>query len=336
MKYAILFSIALVLFLAGYPVAAEIVFRDNFEYVVERNQSGGASESFRVHGGWGGAKTRQDEFGARSNGYLYTVESIPGYSGEMPGDDSTRVLAMEFLPASLGGQTDAYLALGSASAAGNFIPANVWFQFWVYLQRQPGQMSRFYRGKFLYPSKTGNYPASLGSGLDWLMVFKDYTSYYPWVQDSTVAGNTMLLNESWSHANYAVAEPGQEFKLGSNMVRGEGVIEANRWTLIRIHFDTSGNSPLAPAGQGVWRMWKSTDGVNLVQIANWIGGVTPDFTWPTSNSQGGHRALKFGTTVDGHDSWFYFDDFVIATSEASLPTYTLRSPPLSPEEVTVE
>lgn len=331
-------ALASLLILGSFSANAEILFRDNFEYVVNRNQTGNASTTFSNQGGWTWAKTRQDTYGAGSNGYIYTTSTIPGYGGSFPGADSSRVLAMEFLPATLGGQTDAYLAIGGPSFPANKIPSNVWIQFWVYLQRQPGQMSRFGRGKFLYPSKTGNYPANPETGLDWLFIFKDSESYYPWFQDSTSPGNTIFMMESYGKANYGLGDAWQEHKLGPNVTRGQHDIRANTWTLIRIHYDTSGSSPLAPSGQGVWRMWKSTDGSNFTQVANWIGGVTPNFTWPIQNSQGGHRALKVGTTVDNYDSWFYLDDFVIASSEASLPRYSgIEDPmPLPPSNIQVE
>ena len=56
----------------------------------------------------------------------------PGYSGSFPGIDSTRVLAIEARPGSLGSQTDFYLQFGDENAPQGSVPADVWFQFWIY------------------------------------------------------------------------------------------------------------------------------------------------------------------------------------------------------------
>lgn len=315
-------------------VNASLLFHDEFEYPVDRNSSG-SGEIFTTQGPWSNVKTNQD--GRNACGYIYTTNSIPGYSGSLPGKNSNRVLAMEFLPETLhcdvgGGwlQTDCYLTIGSASAPADNIPSNVWFQYWIYLQRYGNQMSIFSDGKWLYPSKSGSYPAPTTTGLDWLVLFKT-NSYFPYLE-SAVNGNTYYELEG-SYADNQNVDSWDQFKLGHNITPGGGLIKANEWTLVKIHIDTSGRSNLAPAGQGVYEMWLRNVNGGWRKVTEWIGGVTPGFVWPISNPQG-HRALKIGTTVNDHDAWLYMDDFAMASSEGDLPTYgsggtvtELASPP---------
>ena len=143
-------SIYLVLVIAIAVLAFEsngravLRFIDRFEYVANRTESG-AANAFR-QAGWSHAKTQQADTGAGD--YLYTTTSIPGYTGAFPGGGS-RVLAIEALPATLQRQTDFYLQLGDGSA--NYIPGDVWFQFWIYPQNYGNQRSRYgTRNKFLY------------------------------------------------------------------------------------------------------------------------------------------------------------------------------------------
>jgi hypothetical protein len=122
---------------------AELVAFDAFEYVVERNTPG-ASAAFAVNGPWNWAKTYQDGR-TGSRGYLYTTDTIPGHAGRFPGQESKRVLCMEALPDSLQGQTDFYLQYGAGRGPLGQVPANVWFQFWIYVNRSKGQASDILR-----------------------------------------------------------------------------------------------------------------------------------------------------------------------------------------------
>ena len=111
------------------PTAA-LLFLDDFEYTVTRTDAGAASV-FRQHG-WSGVKSMQSS--PRANGYLYTATSVPGSTQKNPGRNSTHVLVIESLAQQLGLQTDFYLQYGVAeeSSYDNFIPGNVWIQFWLY------------------------------------------------------------------------------------------------------------------------------------------------------------------------------------------------------------
>jgi hypothetical protein len=89
-----------------------------------------------------------------------------------------------------------------------------------------------------------------------------------------------------------------------------------RWYQIKMHFDLSGT-------QGSWEAWVRERGqTSWTKLAEWIGGVTPNFTWPLSNAERrGFQQFRMPTTVNGQDgnSTTYWDDFTIATSEADLP-----------------
>jgi len=317
MKKAFVLMIALIFPLM---VNAEIRLQDNFEYAVDRTTENSA-DAFVSTGPWNGVKSINSSM-RRGCGYIYTVTSIPGFNGRFPGANSNRVLCMEFLPATMNCdvgdgwlQTDCYLSFGSEASPENNIPSDVWIQFWIYLQRYGNQISRFNDGKWLYPSKTGSYPAQSMTGLDWLVVFSENSHLPYW--ETAPPGSSYWTNIA-SNANYA-PEPDNAWKLGHNMAPNTGRIPLNTWTLVKMHLDTRGP-------QGVWEQWHKTIGGSFVKVMEWRGNVTPNFTWTISNANG-HKALRLGTTINDYDSWIYLDDFVIATSEADLPTYSSQGPP---------
>ena len=123
--------IAMALLFFERSTRARVVFMDRFEYAVGRSDPN-AAQLF-IQNGWSHAKTQQS---ANARGYLHTVTSIPGFSGAFPGTNSSRVLAIEALPGTLNGQTDFYLQLGNgeSAASDDYIPGDVWFQFWIYPQ----------------------------------------------------------------------------------------------------------------------------------------------------------------------------------------------------------
>jgi hypothetical protein len=86
---------------------------------------------------------------------------------------------------------------------------------------------------------------------------------------------------------------------------------------VKLHIDTSG-------AQGSYEAWiRPAHQPDWTKIAEWIGDVTPQFTWPLAEGaqREGHRALRIPTTVNDVDNWILWDDFAIAQSEASLPQY---------------
>ena len=297
----------------------QALFLDTFEYAVSRD--GDTYKSF-VGAGWNYAKANNlGNSGAHGN--LYTTDTIPGYSGPFPGKNSTRVLALEGLATSLGGQTDFYLHFG-----GDYddqVPADVWFQFWLYTNNyddptdQNDQMSRFSNHpKFIYPTK-GGYP---NRNSLWI-INGSHESKAPLRADTGLDSNEFffyladLENISYTGGNkYKNA-----WKIGQQNL-DEHIIP-NRWALIKIHIDTSTVNP-------VYEQWIKPMGGEWVKVAEWIQGVTPGLNWTIApDDVGGHKAFRMPTTQNpcrnkklSCDNWQYLDDFAMATSEEQLPTYS--------------
>ena len=142
-------------------IPAGVIFYDGFEYEVKRDEVN-AQPAFISQGKWSGVKSVSSG-GRGANGYLYTADRIPGYTGAFPGRESKRVLAIEGRAGTLKNQTDFYPRRGDGPA--DQVPGNVWFQFWMYTnyyddpQDKEDQQSAFPWGmKWIYPSATGNYP----------------------------------------------------------------------------------------------------------------------------------------------------------------------------------
>ena len=293
-----------------------VYFFDGFDYSVQR--SADAISSFQNHG-WSGAKA--ENLTGSGKGYLYTTSRIPGYSGPFPGRDSTRVLAIEGRPSSFNMQTDFYLQFGGDFD--NQVPADVWFQYWMYTNYyddpadQEDQLSRFGRHpKLIYPTKDG-YPSNNGL---WIL-YASNNSKEPFSdelgQDST---DFYMYLADLEDIRYLRADGSSNWKIGQTDLNDRLI--PNRWTLVKIHIDTSTVNPkyeqwLKPIG-GQWR-----------KVAEWIQGQTPNLDWQIALSDiGGHRSFRMPTTANvcsdpskTCDFWMYLDDFTIATSEDTLPVY---------------
>lgn len=328
-KYSPGFFVAVMLAFPSHTMAGLLAY-DDFEYGVDRNTPG-ASEAFAAKGPWHGAKTYQDgRAGAR--GYVYTTETMPGHVVPFPGRNSKRVLCMEALPASLKGQTDFYLQYGSSSGPLGRVPPNVWFQFWIYINRSDKQLSGILGGKFIYPSRDGVYPATnrrsgRGNCYHWLFTLGNWSSEPFDVQGTD--GQAFFSNRPPNADFIAASEyPTNKDKLGPNLGRKEDfILQPNRWYLVKVHIDTSGRSPLVPKGQGVYEVWMRGKDQPWRKIAEWLGGKTPNFTWPLlPQADEGNKTFRMPTTVGGvtsrwADYWIYVDDFAMATAEDDLPAY---------------
>ncbi len=295
---------------------------DGFEYPVSTSDLD-AVDRFKVLGGWSHAKTHQSSSGA--HGYLYTVDSIPGYSGPFPGRESSRVLAIAALPATLGGQTDFYLQLGNGSSAAydDTIPGDVWIQFWIYPQNYGSEASVYAnRNKFFYVCNSdfpchshlwmiGNNPGTYLA--DNMQPLGSPTNQGYFWSLSQAGGMSQIVNTT--------GDPYTQGTIGPQ--DASDFVVPNRWTLVKMHFNTtrtSGNS---------WEVWMRPYGGEWRKVSEWIGGRTPGFTWDIpAEHVGGHRVLRMPTTVGGFDGrssynyWQYMDDFVISGSEAGLPQYS--------------
>jgi hypothetical protein len=309
-------GLAAVLILAGDIAHAELILFDDFDYVVERDPAtlpGELGNAFVTSGPWGAAKGMN--INGRGGGYIYTTEEVPGYSGPHPVAGSTHMVKME---ADVWG-TDFYVYYGEGPDS---IPADVWFQFWIYINHDPalGEMSAVEnRHKFIYPSPDGNYPA----WPKWLISFSA-GSYVPWniaPFGNPTTGEAFIVNRDCADEgapNYQPEYPDNHWKLGPNTgEQGDAHIPPNEWHLVKIHMDTSDDS------SGKMEVWLKPLGNDWRKTTEWIGGVTPDFTW-SGFGAGGHAAIKVPTTIGWSDvsrTYYYMDDFAMATSEADLPVY---------------
>jgi hypothetical protein len=330
-------GIAIVAFSGSFTVAAAraqdvavppgLIFFDGFEYEVQRDQRN-ERPAFISQGKWSGVKSENSR-GRGALGYLYTVDRIPGYQGRFPGRNSNRVLAMEGRQGTFKNQTDFYLQYGGNRDDGRTVPGDVWFQFWLYVnyyddpQDKEDQLSGFGRGfKFIYPSANGAYPThplwlfTLGTSSHVTLKDRDKSFY------EEVAAHDLLLSLiTESGAEIKKAQPWDRWKLGQTGL--DGRIAANRWTLVKLHFDTS-----TPSGK--YEAWLKPLGGKQVKVAEWIDGVTKDFTWKVpAEKVGGYRCFRMPTTIgsfgerakDNKDCWMYLDDFTMASREAALPEY---------------
>lgn len=293
----------------------KLIHFDRFEYDISREHDSSSYQTFRKHG-WSNVKA-VNITGSHA-GYLYTVERIPGYSGNFPGQKSRKVLAIEARAGSMNTQTDFYLQYGDEHSPDDTIPGNVWFQFWIYPNRYNGaeekqnQKSAFaHRFKFIYPCKSA-YPCTIGN-IHWLYTM-GYISNEPYWKK---APDTELFISTVDPFNTTVrhlrAPKWDQFKIGQTDLSEH--IVPNRWTLVKLHYDTSTSS-------GRFEAWLKPLGGQWTKVAEWIDGHTPDFEWKIAKHNiGGHRAIRIPTTLDSFDSWLYLDDFAMATSEEALPHY---------------
>lgn len=318
---------------------ASPLFFDDYDYVVTPDPADAAANrmAFWAAGytrikaenvddaGEGGLSTQRG--GA---GELYTVDvsEIPSHTGAAPGSTS-RALCIHSMAGSMAAQTDFYFQVGDALGD---IPANVYFQFWVWVARSGAQMTELHgREKFIYPTRN-TYPATVGTdGAHWLFELSTSSSspfdvtaapgeVFALSRDGTISSST----PSWPDAD-AVAN-GTTAHLGQTVA--SPLWTPNRWIETRIHYDTSGEN-------GVYQVWTRGVGEDWALRTEWIGGTTVDgtpFTWTIDpRFRDGHAAIRVPTTMPGpgsttpeHDAWIYLQDFAMAGTVADLPRYEGR------------
>jgi len=321
----------------GYAQGSPLFF-DDFDYVVTDSlEQGSANREAFWAAGYSRIKAENvDSAGdgeqstqTGGSGYLYTVEvsSIPGHTGAAPGSTS-RALCINSRAGTDGSQTDFYFQLGSALGD---IPANVYFQFWVYVARSGEQQSQFHaREKFIYPTRN-SYPATIGNnGGHWIFELATNSSN-PNGQAVTNSGEAFALSRDgtitsstpfWDDAN--AANDGTTSHLGQ-ADSATPLWLPNQWIETRIHYDTSG-------ANGVYEVWTRAVGTPWTKRAEWIGGTTIDgsaFVWNIDPSfRDGHASIRVPTTMPGagsatpqYDAWIYLQDFTMAAAAEDLPTY---------------
>ena len=291
---------------------------DGFDYEVGKTEENTTAEPKFIAAGWAGCKRLPTNTGAY--GYLYTVtqaemEATTGYTGPLPGSGS-RCLKMEVDEDTP--QTDFWLQL--YTGAEDLIPADVWFQFWLYSPNYGSETANLTgRQKFLYPSNN-DYPSSSDK---WLFVTTadSYAPYNAQPYGSKTSGEVtaVLRDFNGSTVWYSPAADNND-KLGPNLVSAaNGYCSGNEWTLWKIHFDTSTTS-------GKFELWMRPYGGEWRKTHEWIDGVTADLTF-TVTDPGGHRWLRMPSTFPGnaipnvYGAQYYMDDFAMAASESDLPTY---------------
>jgi hypothetical protein len=271
-----------------------------------------------------GMQTSQMGGGGRI--YIVDVAQIPGHVGAAPGS-TQRALCINSLAGTTGQQTDFYFRIGNTLGD---IPANVYFQFWVYVARSGTQMSRFHgREKFIYPTRN-SYPATIANnGNHWLFELASSSSnpgnvsapnpgeIFALSRDSTITSSTPNWNNANAVANGATSHLGQTDSSAPLWV-------PNQWIETRIHYDTSG-------ANGVYEVWTRRPGAAWVKRSEWIGGTMvagSPFTWTIDPAfRDGHAMISIPTTMPGnnvpglYDAWIYLQDFAMARSVADLPTY---------------
>lgn len=312
MKNAI---IIIVLLLLPLRAAGEVIIRDNFEYAVDRDTSD--KSAFVSTGGWTGWKSRPRDTGAA--GFTYTTTSIPGFVGAFPGTSSTRVLCSEHLPDTYGvEQSDTYLHFWGAGSGNQKIPPTFYVQFWIYFQYYGDQLSRFTAGKFIYPCGDDVSGGTCTTAhVDWLVIFREAFAGAP--LESSVpaeAGHVYLWTDTQGMADYAYpgVEDANHWKLGPNQVNAATAqFQPNTWYLVRMYYDFSTNNP-------THKMWRRTAAESeFTLLTDYVDGTTQYLTW-TPYTTSGYFGINL-MEMNYDDAWFYMDDFVIATTEADLPTY---------------
>lgn len=316
---------------------ATVIIQDDFEYEVGRATSD--KSAFTSTGPWTAVKSLPAQSGAC--GYTYTTTSIPGYVGSFPGTSSSRVLVSEHLPytnqCTVGGtnthcptstppsawsgsggnwtQSDTYLTFYGATQV---IPATFYVQFWLYLQNygtygvEGAQVSRFTRGKFIYPCADNVGAGTCSTGhLDWLTVFSDTYAGQPKGNIDAGSGNTYIYIDTTGNAIY-----NGENELGVNQVSDANAkFAANTWYLVRIYHDFSTVNP-------TYRMWRRTAAESeFTLITEFIDGTTEGLTWTPYSTTGDYR-INLLEMNDCHDAFWYMDDFILATDIGDLPSYT--------------
>jgi len=310
------------------------LFFDDFDYTVTNSTAQAAANKAAFLGaGWVAVRTDNLGFGVMDgsqaelpHGEIYSVvpADIPGHSGAFPGSVQK---AMLFHSKALAdsAQTDFFLQYGGSLGT---IPANVYFQFWIYVVRSGAWQTDFHgREKFIYPTRN-TYPATIGNnGGHWLFELAKNSfnpnnveaagagECYLLSYDSTIVSSTPVFDDATAIANGTQSYLGQTASASRFLV-------PNEWIEVRIHYDTSG-------ANGVFEVWTRRVGQAWSKITEWIGGVTPNFTWAIDAAfRDGHAAFQMpstmpgpGSTTPAYNAWWAMQDFAIATSEANLPKY---------------
>ncbi|MBX7082140.1 MAG: hypothetical protein K1X88_23230 [Nannocystaceae bacterium] len=315
----------------GAHVPGGVLFFDDFEYDVGHDDAGKFEPGAPfVNAGWSWGKDAI-EGGTGAGGWLYTADAIPGFEGAMPGVGSSRVLCVQSGAGSYAGvidgawrQTDFYLQYGDPQEGSlETIPADVWFQQWIYIADTPDQPSLFppttRAGKWIYPTRNA-YPST---DLEWLMsisgVLVDSETQSMGSSNEIDVGKKSLgfhfnLTDD-DNDLYLDDRPYATGELGHSGAGDEHLqmLDVNHWWLMRMHVDHTGDVGVAQVSVRPY----GGDWIDLVDTTS-----SAAVQWhPISHE--GHRGLRFPTTINNYyqdpadmttegDWWIYIDDFAIA------------------------
>lgn len=304
--------IAILLIFLCVPVHAAVVIQDDFEYAVGRDDAD--KSAFTSTGPWTAVKSRPAQEGAY--GFTYTTTSIPGFAGSFPGTSSSRVLASEHRAGTYEwGQSDTYLSFYRTGAGNQPIPATFYVQMWIYFQYYSPELSVYNKFKFIYPC--GDDVATGTCSVqhhDWLSVGKkDYSGETFELRDVENGHTYVYLSTEGTAQMQGVGEI--TGNLGPNISEETAIFHPNTWYLLRMYYDFSTNNP-------TFKMWRRTQAeTEFTLVADYVDGTTSGLTW-TPYTNNGYYRINFLEMNDTDDCWFYVDDFIIATTEGDLPTYS--------------
>lgn len=307
------------------------LFFDSFGYVIGRNDSKAAKEAAFAAAGW----TRifdEMTFPGSSGGYISTASSIPGYSGPIPGA-SGRMLRLEATVGTSGVQNDLHVQLGSGTPGD--IPANVWFQHWLYINRSGSELSDFLniRNKWLYPlfGSNSGYPMAT-TDTAWLCDtgntrFEGNQAITAPVQGAMTfrthaepgaGGNRAVMTDQVSQG------AGQQMTARDLASENDHWLLPNTWYLVKYNFNVAQNP-------GSHRIWWREYGQHAAGFGNprvnFVEGVTSGFTYDTYSLDWlGAKFVRMPVTVgttggSGANYYIYQVDFAMAASEGDLPQY---------------
>ena len=309
----------LILLLFASPAQAAVIFSQSFDGMTTQS----VCATIASEGGFNDC--REDESHPHAPGDVSIVESIPGYSGSMP--SGAKVMRVHVDANTAQGDAGVQIAGGTI----DYIPPDSWIQFAMYVNNFGSELVSNLQNrpmKLLYPCK-GSYPCGTDSRAGYFMLQTSTGDSYAPFQDVSLDNNTtgdmwLLLrdNTEGTPAWMGYAAPGDRNKLGQTNLSER--IRPNRWNIIRCHMNFT-NTAAASA-----ECWIGAKGSALTKVMEWIGGTTVEgesFTWTIPDATG-HRYAWLpstqgaGSTEYPQETFLYFDDYYVATTEGDLPTYT--------------
>lgn len=332
----------------GAPVEQPLFF-DNFEYETPVEDFNGWSDNpFVNNGGWTGFNDVATDI---STVTFAEFQANTGFNalGNFP-TGGTRCVRYDF--SNQYGGTNGYLYINPPGG----IPANFWMQFWYYMPHEVGyEQSRVQdRFKWVYPGGGTGHPRILLSGsVDFNYTYQtplpgayqDESANGPESHRLVTDGSLVFCDRDSSLGDDTVNDgAGPEYtdpyygfptenswKIGPNMINDttQSILYPNTWYLVKLHYDVS------VLGEGTFEMWMREYGQSWRKTHEWISGqntpVLPahqhsggSFEWPTTYTEN-FDGFKIGSTIGWFDDntrmYVYMDDFVLGTTEESLPTY---------------